>query len=258
MSPELPKDFANRLTISNAKERLAEAQNVGDRIQAAGVPLMANPDHAAVFVDPPHVLAGPLKRIGYLTGWDARCYPSPVDGQDYINVSAALPDGHAALDDGWPKYVAVVHPVDETARSLMLAQGYGNPFLHHITWGIVPPDREPDEDELTYAGRVVTFMVKVRQTIGETIGDTPGTLIVALPSTVVNDPNFPARRLDWVGDLSEAAYQFEEMDGGGYLLQFFVLSGGRIEVALRIATRQTFNPKSVHKISEDEISTVQD
>jgi len=41
------------------------------------------------------------------------------------------------------------------------------------------------------------------------------------------------------------------------LLQFFVLTGGRIEVALRIDTQQTFNPKSVRKISEDEISTVQ-
>ena len=40
------------------------------------------------------------------------------------------------------------------------------------------------------------------------------------------------------------------------LIQFFVLTGGRIEVALRVDTKQTFNPKSVHKISKDEISTV--
>ena len=42
-----------------------------------------------------------------------------------------------------------------------------------------------------------------------------------------------------------------------FLIQFFVLTGGRIEVALRVDTKQTFNPKSVHKISKDEISTVQ-
>ena len=47
------------------------------------------------------------------------------------------------------------------------------------------------------------------------------------------------------------------MQGGGFLLQFFVLAGGRIEVALRLGTQQTFNPKSVHKISRDEISTNQ-
>ena len=47
------------------------------------------------------------------------------------------------------------------------------------------------------------------------------------------------------------------MEGGGYLLQFFVLTGGRIEVALRVGTRQTFNPKSVHKISKDELSVDQ-
>ena len=49
----------------------------------------------------------------------------------------------------------------------------------------------------------------------------------------------------------------EAMQGGGFLIQFFVLTGGRIEVALRVDTTQTFNPKSVHKISKDEISTIQ-
>ena len=47
------------------------------------------------------------------------------------------------------------------------------------------------------------------------------------------------------------------MEGGGFLLQFFVLTGGRIELALRVDTKQTFNPKSVYKISKDEISAVQ-
>ena len=51
--------------------------------------------------------------------------------------------------------------------------------------------------------------------------------------------------------------QIEVMEGGGFLLQFFVLTGGRIEVALRVGTQQTFNPKSVHKISKDELSVNQ-
>ena len=62
----------------------------------------------------------------------------------------------------------------------------------------------------------------------------------------------------WIGDLSLDQYQVEVMDGGGFLIQFFVLTGGRVEVALRHGTTQTFNPKSVHKISRDEISTVQE
>ena len=47
----------------------------------------------------------------------------------------------------------------------MLAEGYGNPFLHHVTWGIVPPERG-DEDDFDYASRVVPFMVDVRERIG--------------------------------------------------------------------------------------------
>ncbi len=63
---------------------------------------------------------------------------------------------------------------------------------------------------------------------------------------------------EWIGDVPEEEYQLEAMEGGGFLLQFFVLEGGRIEVALRVGTRQTFNPKSVIKISRDEISAVQE
>jgi hypothetical protein len=42
-----------------------------------------------------------------------------------------------------------------------------------------------------------------------------------------------------------------------FLLQFFVLPGGRVEVAMRVGTTQVFNPKSVRKISAEEISTMQ-
>jgi hypothetical protein len=255
--PRLPENFQDRLDIPNAPDRLAEAQKIADQITAAGVPLMTSPDHAAIFVDPPHVLAGPLKEIGYVAGWDARCYPSPVDGHDYINVSSGLPDGHAALSEGWFKYVAVVHPVDEAARSQMLAQGYGNPFIHHLTWGIVPPERKAGQDDLDYAGSVIRYMLDMRSKIGDVIGDQPGTLIAALPRAATEHPSYAASVSDWFKGISEEDYQVEEMEGGGYLLQFFVLAGGRIEVALRVETAQTFNPKSVHKISEDEISTVQ-
>lgn len=256
-APKIPSNFDAYLNIANAADRLAEAQTIADQLTAAGVPLLPQMDHAAIFVDPPHLLAGALKDIGYVAGWDARCYPSPVDGHDYINVPSGLPDGHAALDDGWFKYVAVVHPVDKPALDQMMSQGYGNPFVHHLTWGIVPPEREPGQDDLDYAGTVVRFMADVRSQISSIIGDEPGTLIAALPPTATEHPDFGSRLPDWVDGLSESEYQIESMEGGGYLLQFFVLAGGRIEVALRVGTRQTFNPKSVHKISEDEISTVQ-
>lgn len=256
-NPKLPSNFSEYLNIPNAEERLSEAKRVGDRIAAAGVPLLDAPDHAAIFADPPYILAGPLKQIGYVNGWDARCYPSPVDGEDYINVSSRLPDGHSALSEGWFRYVAVVHPVDQAALNQMLSQGYGNPFLHHLTWGIVPPNRETGQEEIDYAGTIVTFMVEARQKIYEAIGDEPGTLIAALPPEVIDHADLDARKHGWFKGLTDEEYQVEAMEGGGYLLQFFVLSGGRIEVALRVDTKQTFNPKSVHKISEDEISTVQ-
>ena len=255
--PRLPEDFSDHLKIANAEDRLTEALAVAEKITAAGVPLLRNPDHAAIFADPPYILAGPLKEVGYVAGWDARCYPSPVDGQDYINVPSGLPAGHPALAKGWFQYVAVVHPVDEPARRQMLEQDYGNPFIHHITWGIVPPECSGEIDDLAYAGTVVRYMIDVRKQIGEAIGDAPGTLIVALPGTVMRHSGFEADLEAWTEALSDEEVQVEEMEGGGYLLQFFVLAGGRIEVALRGGTRQTFNPKSVHKISEDEISTVQ-
>ena len=252
----LPESFADYLKIENADLRFAEATAVAERVVGAGVDIYPNLDHAAIFCDPPHLVADGLKQLGYVNGWDARCYPSPVDGCDYINVSAQLPAESGAREAGWFDYVAVVHPVDKAALEHMLGQGYGNPFIHHLTWGLVPPARA-GADDFEYASRVVPFMVEKREVIGAAIGDAPGTLIIAVPESVIEHPDFAAALPEWIGDLESEAYQVESMQGGGFLIQFFVLTGGRIEVALRVGTTQTFNPKSVHKISEDEISAVQ-
>jgi hypothetical protein len=100
-------------------------------------------------------------------------------------------------------------------------------------------------------------MAEVRRRIQSALSQEPGTLIIALPQTVIDDPNFAKRLPDWIAPLAASEYQVEAMEGGGFLLQFFVLTGGRIELALRVGTRQTFNPRSVYKISKDEISAVQ-
>src|SRR5215831_8037101 len=108
----VPNDLSTHLEITNAKERFAEALEVARTIETADIPLRPNLDHAAIFTDPPLLVAGPMKKLGYVSGWDARCYPSPVDGQDYINVSGQLPPGSPHRNAGWPDYIAVVHPVD--------------------------------------------------------------------------------------------------------------------------------------------------
>src|SRR5690349_15465288 len=122
----VPNNFSTHLHIPNAKERLAEALYVAREIEDAGIELRANLDHAAIFTDPPLLVAGPMKKLGYVSGWDARCYPSPVDGHDYINVSGQLAAGSTRRAEGWPDYIAVVHPVDLAAREHMLSQGYGD------------------------------------------------------------------------------------------------------------------------------------
>ena len=149
-----------------------------------------------------------------------------------------------------------MHPVDKAALQHMLAQGYGNPFIHHLTWGLVPPKRTT-ADDFEYTSHVVPFMVEKRQIIGDAIGNNPGTLIIALPENVITHPKFTDVLPEWIGALDAEEFQVESMQGSGFLIQFFVLTGGRIEVALRVDTTQTFNPKSVHKISEDEISAAQ-
>ncbi len=253
----LPGNLNEYLTIANGPQRFKEASDVAEKVEAAGIDLQPNLDHAAIFSDPPHLVAGPLKRLGYLSGWDARCYPSPVDGCDYINVSARLPQDSLAYRRGWFEYVAIVHPVNRKALDHMLSQGYGNPFIHHLTWSITPPLLRSGESDFEFASQVVPFMVKTRLTIGEVIGDEPGTLLAALPEGVINHPHFAAVLPTWMAGLEGDQYQVESMQGGGFLIQFFVLTGGRIEVALRSGTTQTFNPKSVYKISKDEISAVQ-
>ena len=252
----LPGNFSEVLSIGNAAERFAEGLEVARKTVEAGVAIEPAPDHAAIFSDPPQLVAGPMKSIGYDLGWDTRCYPSPVDGCDYINVSARLDPNCAAYDQGWFRYVAVVHPVDDAASRQMQSQGYGNPFLHHLTLGIVPPERA-GEDEFSYAGRVVMFMADARRRMAGVIGDEPGTLIAALPQDVIDDSRFEEASREWVEGLGPEEFQFQPMQGGGYLVQYFVLTGGRIEVALRSGTTQTFNPRSVEKISRDEISTIQ-
>lgn len=256
MQAQLPENFSDFFEIKNAQDRLAEAQDVANQILNAGVSLYPQMDHAAIFTDPPHLVAGPLKKIGYVAGWDTKCYPSPVDGQDYINVPSGLPDGHPSLKKGWFKYVAVVHPVDEPARDEMLSQGYGNPFIHHLTWGIRPPEGTTN-DPMEYTKVIIPYMVKIRETIGNALKNQPGTLIMALPESVTQNANTMEVVEKQLGNLGQHEFQIETMQNGGFLIQFFVLTGGRIEVALRIDTKQTFNPKSVHKISEDEISTHQ-
>jgi hypothetical protein len=251
----VPSDFERFFHISNAEARFAEARELGGRLVDAGIRLTPTPDHAAIFVDPPAVVAGPLKQVGYINGRDCRCYPSPVDGHDYINVAASLPDGHPARARGWWDHVAVVHPVDAAARDQMLSQGYGNPFVHHLTFGLVPPALPTGE--YAAAEAMVRAMTAHRTRIGELFGCQPGDLVIALPQTVLERNGFRADFQRWVGGLDQEFWQVEAMQGGGFLLQFFVLKGGRIEVAMRVGTTQVFNPKSVHKISAEEISTDQ-
>ena len=255
---KLPDGFEERLGIpvQNARERLKEAEAIASKLTQAGVPLTSNPDHFAMFTDPPQLLNGPLKRLGYVAGADKRCYPSPVDGCDYINVAASLPCSSDLRTQGWPDNVAVVHPVDSVASSRMLEQQYGNPFIHHITFGIAPPDLD-DSTGMDVAERLTRRMAEIYRHIPSVIQQSPGTLIAALPKELLELPEFAHRFVEWTGNLSPDQFQLEAMEGGGYLLQFFVLKGGRIEVALRYKTTQTFNPKSVRKISEDELSVSQ-
>jgi hypothetical protein len=100
-------------------------------------------------------------------------------------------------------------------------------------------------------------MAQARRRMADALGEQPGTLIMALPPELASDRAVLAQVPEWVSGLPREQYQVEAMEGGGFLLQFFVLTGGRIEVALRVGTRQTFNPRSVQKISRDEISAVQ-
>ena len=165
----LPEGFEETMAIPNAAERLREAGEVGDRLLGAGIPLMDHPDHYAIFSEPPRLLAEPLRSLGYVVGSDNRCYPSPVDGCDYINVAASLPDVSPAREKGWPDHIAVVHPLDETGYRRMMDQGYGNPFIHHITWGIRPPAQLPG-DGVAFAGSLISGWLKSAAGSGTSCG----------------------------------------------------------------------------------------
>ena len=60
----LPEDFSNYLSVENAALRFKEAAEVAEKITAKGVELYPNLDHAAIFTDPPYLVAGPLKQLG--------------------------------------------------------------------------------------------------------------------------------------------------------------------------------------------------
>ena len=114
----------------------------------------------------------------------------------------------------------------------MLSQGYGNPFVHHLTWGLVPPPRTGDD--YADAEAMVRAMADDRRRIGDLLGCQPGDLVLALPEPVMARPGFRDDFRRWVGGLDPEYWQVEPMQGGGFLLQFFVLPGGRIEVAMRV------------------------
>ena len=60
-SAVLPDDFGDYLTIANAQQRFTEASEVAQKVTAAGVQLYPNLDHAAIFCDPPYIVAGSVK-----------------------------------------------------------------------------------------------------------------------------------------------------------------------------------------------------
>jgi hypothetical protein len=254
---DFEREFVASLPISNAEQRLAEAKEVVRRIVKEGVALHVNMDHAAIYSEPIREVSGPLRRLGYETVWDDRCYPSPVDNILLHLVVHGLAKHTPMREQGWFENIATVFPIDDAAAEWVSQQGQGNPFIHHVTMGIVPPPRGGASD-LDYALRVVPFMVDVRRRIQQGVGEQPGNLVMALPEAVVNDPAFVARMPELTQGLDGKSFKLETMQGGGFLLQFFVLSGGRVEVALRQDTVQAFNPNSVRKISTDEISVRKD
>lgn len=255
---EFERTFIETLPVPNAAQRLAEAKEVARRIVKEGVDLHRNMDHAAIYTEPIRQVSGPLRKLGYETTWDDRCYPSPVDNILLYLVVHGLPKGPTPLrEQGWFENIATVFPIDDEAHEWVMAQNQGNPFIHHVTMGIVPPPRGTSTD-LEFAYRAVPFMVDVRRRIQQGVGEEPGNLVIALPDAVVRDAEFVRRLPELTSGLDTKSFKLESMQGGGFLLQFFVLSGGRVEVAMRQDTVQAFNPNSVRRISTDEISVRKD
>lgn len=257
LSFEFEKSFLEAFPIDSAARRFAEAREVASRIDREGVKLMTNMDHTALVGDPPRLVTGPIRRFGYQPGWDDRSYPSPVEGYDFWVLTSRMPPDSPLRPQGWFDYVAAVWSIDQPAYDYFIGQGNGNPFLHHMTMGIEPPERG-NESELEYAYRLVPYMVDVRRRIEQGTGEQASQMVMSLPQEVFASDAFRARVPELVRDLEGSPYVIECMQGGGFLIQFFVLSGARIEVACRHATSQAFNPKSTERFTREEISIRKD
>ncbi|HMG54812.1 MAG TPA: hypothetical protein VK601_15045, partial [Kofleriaceae bacterium] len=158
---------------------------------------------------------------------------------------------------GWFDYIASVWPIDDGAHDYFIAQGNGNPFLHHMTMGIEPLARG-NESDLEYAHRLIPYMVDVQRRIEQGTGELPSQLVMSLPQDVFASDEFRRRLPEMVHGLDGKPYVIECMQGGGFLIQFFVLGGARIEVACRHRTVQAFNPRSTERFTREEISMRKD
>ena len=251
---DFESEFVKVMKIGNAEMRMAETREVARRIVQEGVQLHVNMDHAAIFSDPPRQVSGPLRKIGYEPVWDSRCYLSPVDGHELALYVSRLPTTTPMRAQGWFENIAAVFAIDDASYDHVISQKQGNPFIHHVTMGIVPPERGASEADLAYAYRLIPYIVDVRRRIQQALGAEPGNLIISLPEDVFESRELRGRLPELTAGLHGKGCQVECMQGGGFLLQFFVLAGGRVEVAMRHGTTQAFNPASVEKISNDEIS----
>jgi len=257
LSFEFEKDFLEAFPIESAARRFVEAREVASRISREGVQLMPNMDHTALVGDPPRLVTGPIRKFGYQPGWDDRSYPSPVEGYDFWVLTSRMPPDSPLRPQGWFDYIAAVWSIDQPAYDYFIGQDNGNPFLHHMTMGIEPPERG-NESELEFAYRLVPYMVDVRRRIQQGTGEQPSQMIMSLPQAVFASDEFRRRVPELVSGLDGSPYVIEAMQGGGFLVQFFVLSGARIEVACRHATSQAFNPKSTERFTREEISIRKD
>jgi hypothetical protein len=257
LSFEFEKSFLEAFPIDSAARRFGDAREVASRITHEGVRLMPNMDHTAMMGDPPRLITGPLRKLGYRAGWDERTYPSPLENFEFYLITSRLPPDSPIRHEGWFDYVAAVFSIDDPAYDYFIGQGNGNPFLHHMTMGIVPPERGHESD-LEYAYRLVPYMIDVRRRIQQGTGEQPSQLVMSLPHDVFINDEFRHRVPELMHGLDGGPYVIESMQGGGFLIQFFVLGGARIEVACRHRTVQAFNPRSTERFTREEISIHRD
>lgn len=257
LSFEFEKPFLEAFPIDSAARRFVEAREVARGIAREGVRLMPSMDHTAMMGDPPRLITGPIRKFGYQPGWDERCYPSPLEGFDFWLITSRMPPDSPLRHQGWFDYIASVWSIDQPAYDYFIGQGNGNPFLHHMTIGIEPPDRGRESD-LEYAYRLIPYIADVRQRIQHGTGEQPSQLVMSLPQDVFASAELRRRLPELVHGLDGGPYVIEAMQGGGFLLQFFVLGGARIEVACRHRTSQAFNPRSTERFTREEISIHKD